>query len=81
MKTNEVADSYTYTVELNQVSEFNTTVYVTDETQSAQPVVYAVVIPAHALSGTFDVVAAYPGDDTLTAYNANRAASIDITVL
>jgi hypothetical protein len=73
--------SYTYEVELNHTSAFNTTVSVTDVTDSAQPIDYAVVVPAGQLSTTFEVVAAIPGEDLLIASNPNRTASLAVTVL
>jgi hypothetical protein len=74
-------NTYMYTVELNQTSAYDTTVSVTDVTASAQPIDYAVVIPAGYLSASFDVVAANPGEDLIVATNANRSASMEVTVL
>jgi hypothetical protein len=74
-------DTYTYTVELNQSSNFDTTLYVTDETASAQPTVYTIVVPAHQTTADFHVVAAFPGDDTIEVYNANGSVYKDVIVL
>ena len=81
-KSRAAADgTYTYTVTLNQAVGVNTVVYVTDLTDAAEPTVYSITIPANTISGTFQVVAAFPGDDVLTAYTANSSDSIDVTVL
>ena len=73
--------TYTYTVTLDHAVGVNTVVNVGDVTDSAQPVVYSITIPAGQTIGTFDVAAVYSGDDLLTADSSGGADQMAVTVL
>jgi hypothetical protein len=73
--------TYLYEVDLAAPALSDTTIRIDDITNSAQPTEISLVVPAGQVAGYFEVEAVLPGDDILTASNANGAASLEVTVL
>ena len=73
--------SYTYEVDLVRTSSSDTVINIADVSLCALPQVSQVTIPAGQTSATFQVVAALPGTDVLTATSGLNVATLAVTVL
>jgi len=73
--------SYTYEVDLESVRATDTVVTIDDITDSAQPTQYQVTIPAGHIGATFEVIAAYPGEDVITARTSYMTTYMEVLVI
>jgi hypothetical protein len=72
---------YNYTVELNQSSAFDTTVYFTDTTHALHYPGSVVILAGQTSKNITVYGLSAPSSDTFTAYNANRSVSIPVATV